>query len=82
MNAGWTDLQPSIDKRNLSPRKCEQIKEENAREEILLFWWYFFLSGTISVPARGPEDEFEDEKYISSFYHWASSYAVHHHQVY
>jgi len=45
---------------NLSPRKCEQMEKANTREEILLGWCYFVLSGTISVPARGPEDEFED----------------------
>ena len=48
--AVWMDLQLNIAETNLSPRKCEQMEEANAREEILLGWCYFVLSGTIAVP--------------------------------
>lgn len=62
------DLQPNIAEMNLSPRKCEQMEEANAREEILLGWCHFVLSGIISVPPWGPEDKFEDEKYIDGIW--------------
>lgn len=61
--AVWMELQLKIAEMNLSPRKCEQMEETNAREEILLVLCYFVLSGTVSVPPWGWEDQLEYKKY-------------------
>lgn len=68
MNAVSMDFQLNIIEMNLSPRKCEQMEEANAREEILLAWFYFVLSGNIFVLPWGPEDQSEDEKYIDGIW--------------
>lgn len=60
------DLQLNLAEMNLSPRKCEQMEEANERQEMLLVWYCFVLSGIISVPSQGTQDEFEDEKCIDS----------------
>lgn len=62
------DRQLNLAEMNLSPSKCEQMEEANARQEMLLVWYYFGLSGIISVPPWGTQDEFEDEKCIDSIW--------------
>lgn len=44
------------------------MEEANAKQEMLLVWYYFVLSGIISVPPWGTQDESEDEKRIDSIW--------------
>lgn len=83
--AVWMELQLTIAEMNLSPRKCEQMEETNAREEILLVLCYFVLRGTVSVP-EAEKTSWNTKNTVMafnqlSFYYWASNHAMHYHQL-